>query len=377
MVTKLAMFEKEQPTVDIIKGYLDGVSEVEFTQAFEDYSEGFKFVCENKIPVVLFSVIPKKDASLKWIRKLCDQGIKVIALSEDFSVSNVIKILRSGAKDFVSKPVLKKEFLLTVKKCCKDNIKTIDKCQTISVFSNKGGVGKTAIATNLAFELAKLTREKVLLLDLNFPIGDVITFLDIKPIVGLSGVVSPKKTDTEVSLVDACRQYKNSTLYVLADPVDLDETKQLSIEQFNLLLKKLKEEFSFIIIDMGLNVDKFNINVLQQSNSVLLVTIVNLPLIRNCQRCLDLFKNLEFPESKIKVVLNRYLEDEITMDDIKSVLKKDVYWYVPNNYYTVMSSINKAIPLSEVNEHSNITESITKLASKLTDELFESLSKTI
>ena len=123
---------------------------------------------------------------------------------------------------------------------------------------------------------------------------------------------------------------------------------------------------------MGTSVYKLNMTILENSDIILLVTIVNLPLIRNCQRCLDLFENLEFPANKTKIIINRYLEnDEITVEDVEKALNKNVYWKVPNNYFTIMSSINKGIPVSEVNENSNITESFSQLASKLTDDLFE------
>ena len=76
---------------------------------------------------------------------------------------------------------------------------------------------------------------------------------------------------------------------------------------------------------MGTNVDKLNMSILEQSDIVLLVTVINLPLIRNCQRCLDLFENLEFPDSKIKIIINRYLEnDEITVEDVEKTLNKQV-----------------------------------------------------
>ena len=85
-----------------------------------------------------------------------------------------------------------------------------------------------------------------------------------------------------------------------------------------------------------------------------------------------MFDNLEFPKDKTKVVINRYLEnDEIAIEDVEKTLDKKVYWKIPNNYFTIMSSINKGIPVSEVNENSNITESFTGLASKITEDLFE------
>lgn len=369
MVAKLVIFEQEEQTVDIIKGYLSGLENIEVDNSFSDYSEGYRYVRENNIKLVLFSVSQAKDTCYRMIKKLFDIGVNVIAMSEDYTTSNIIQLLRCGAKDFVSKPVISKDLLVAIVKCTQEDVKVLKKSQIISVFSNKGGVGKTAVATNLAYEFARLTREKVVLVDLNLPIGDVTTFLDIKPIVDISEVVN----NTDKNLVfDACQRYKDSSLYVLAEPPYIEQSRNLSPAQIVKLFDYLREKFSYIVIDMGTNVDKLNMSILEQSDIVLLVTVVNLPLIRNCQRCLDLFENLEFPDSKIKIVINRYLEnDEITVEDVEKTLNKQVYWKIPNNYFTIMSSINKAIPVSEVNENSNITESFTMLASKMADDLFE------
>ena len=372
MSSKIVIFEKDAQTTEVIKGYLSSYENVDLEQTFSDYNKGYKFVRENKIPVVLFSMTEEKELCYKIIKKLFDIGVNVIALSEDYTTSNIIQLLRSGAKDFVSKPVLSKDLLVAIVKCTQEDVKVLKKSQIISVFSNKGGVGKTAIATNLAYEFARLSREKVALVDLNLPIGDVTTFLDIKPIIDISEIVNNNTTSEKNLVFEACQQYKDSTLYVLAEPPHIEQSRNLTPNQIVKLFNDLREKFSYIVVDMGTNVDKLNMSILEQSDIVLLVTVINLPLIRNCQRCLDLFSNLEFPEEKIKVIVNRYLEnDEITVEDVEKALNKQVYWKIPNNYFTIMSSINKAIPVSEVNENSNITESFTMLASKMTDDLFE------
>ena len=372
MTTKIVIFEQDQQTVDIIKGYLSGLENIELVKSFSDYSEGYRYVRENNIPVVLFSVTQNKELCHKMIKKLFEIGVHVIAISEDYTTSNIIQLLRFGAKDFVSKPVLSKDLLVAIVKCSQEDVKVLKKSQIISVYSNKGGVGKTAVATNLAYEFARLTREKVALVDLNLPIGDVTTFLDIKPIVDISEVVDNTNDNDKNLVYEACQQYKDSSLYVLAEPPYIKQSRELTPSQIKKLFNLLREKFSYIVIDMGTNVDKLNMSILEQSDIVLLVTVINLPLIRNCQRCLDLFENLEFPDSKIKIIINRYLEnDEITVEDVEKTLNKQVYWKLPNNYFTIMSSINKAIPVSEVNESSNITESFTMLASKMADDLFE------
>lgn len=372
MKSNIVIFEKEEQTKEVILGYLSDNENVQVDKVFSDYQDGIKYIRENTPKMVLFSMDSDKSTCLKMIKRISDFGINVIALSEDYTTSNIIQVLRSGARDFVSKPVIKKDLDIAIIKCSQDEVKTIKKSQIITVYSNKGGVGKTAIATNLGIELARLTREKVALVDLNLPMGDITTFLDLIPTIDISDIVNGAKDDVKSFMLDACRQYKNSGMFVLAEPPSMEQNRSLSTAQIVKLFDMLRETFSYVVVDMGTTVDKLNMSILENSDIVLLVTIVNLPLIRNCQRCIDLFEHLNFPQSKVKVLVNRYLEnDEITIEDVEKTLKKTVFWKVPNNYYTMMSSINKGIPVSEINEKSNITESFSGLAAKLTDEIFE------
>ena len=373
MNNKLVILEQELSTQEVLSGYLSEMPDVEIDKFFSDYTEGFKYIKATKPRVVICSVCEDKQFALKVIKKIADLGINVIAISEDYTTANIIQTLRSGAKDFVSKPILKKDLLVAIVKCSQEEVKVLKKSQIIAVYSNKGGVGKTAVATNLAVELARLTREKVALVDLNLPIGDITTFLDIKPTVDIADIINSASSEGSTFVLEACQRYKDTSLYVLAEPPYIEQTRSLTPSQIVKLFDYLRESFSYVVVDMGTNVDKLNMAILENSDIVLLVTVVNLPLIRNCQRCLDLFENLKFSSNKTKVIINRYLEnDEITVQDVEKALNKSVYWKIPNNYFTMMSSINKGIPVFEVNENSNISESYSELASKLTDDLFES-----
>lgn len=376
MENKIIIFEKENTTKDILLGYISERENVIVDKIFDDYNEGLKYSKNNHPDIVLFSMTDDKQTSFKFIKRLSDMGINVIALSEDYTTSNIIQTLRSGAKDFVSKPVLKKDLFIALTKCSQEDAKTLQKSQIIAVYSNKGGVGKTAIATNLAMELAKNTRDKVALVDLNLPIGDITTFLDVKPTVEISDIINEAQKRDRNFLIDACRRYKDTSLYILAEPPYIEQTRNITSSQVVKLFDMLRENFSYVVIDMGTNVDKLNMTILEKADEIALVTVVNLPLIRNCQRCMDLFENLEYPSSKIKVIVNRYLEnDEITIEDVEKTINRKVYWKIPNNYYTMMSSINKGIPVSEINENSNITESFSGLASKFLEDIFEASLK--
>jgi pilus assembly protein CpaE len=146
--------------------------------------------------------------------------------------------------------------------------------------------------------------------------------------------------------------------------------KEITAEQIAVLFGVLKKTFSYIIVDTSANFDGKTITALDQSDLILLITIVNLPAIRNCQRCLDLFERLGYEKDKTKIVLNRYLEnEEIKVEDVEDVLEQKIYWKIPNNYFTIMSAINKGIPVGQINPDSNIAQSYRELAAMLSDNI--------
>jgi Flp pilus assembly CpaE family ATPase len=62
--------------------------------------------------------------------------------------------------------------------------------------------------------------------------------------------------------------------------------------------------------------------------------------------------------------------DEITQDDVEKLLKKKVYWKIPNNYFAHMAAINKGVLLSELNPDSNVAQSYKELAMHVSDSVF-------
>ena len=198
-------------------------------------------------------------------------------------------------------------------------------------------------------------------------------FLDLNPGFDIAYIVKNLDNMDDSELIQSLSQYKNSTLYVVADPVNIEKSKEISSEQIEALIKRLKKIFSYIIIDVSTSIDAKSIKALDISDVILLIAIVNLPAIRNLQRCKNLFEKLGYSAEKIKLVLNRYMEnEEIKTSDIEDVVKQKVYWKIPNNYLTMMSAVNKGEPVSRINPDSNIAVNYKEFASKLCDYLITS-----
>ena len=359
------VISEDSHTVELLKLYLDEFGE-------------FSFLAVNELQksLIIVDISAYQEQGLNFISKIVAEfpECKAIALCDKPDVDLVIRAMRVGATDFLAIPVIKAEFLGVLAKLYNDltgGKQKKSKCRVITVYSNKGGVGKTSIATNLAYELAKITKENVALIDLNFQLGDVTTFLDLKPSFNISYMLQNLDKINEDFLLSTLERYKDTSLYVLADPPYFKQVDDVLTKNISKLFNILRETFSYVVVDTSSGFGSKEMSVLEYSDLVFFVTIINLPALRNCQRCLELFEKLGLEKDKIQILINRYMKkEELDADDVEEVLGKKLYWKIPNNYFTMMSAINKGIPVSEVNADSNVALSYKNLALMVSDSVF-------
>ena len=371
------IFSEDLSTSEVLKLLVSEFDNLELLEQTSDFSKIFEIlsnITDKSLFIVDLSV--KKQEKLDLMLKISQQcpNCKILALSDNPSVDLIIQIMRAGAKEFLTVPILKNEFFDAINKLISqlEEPKKINKCKIISVFSNKGGIGKTSLASNLALELSKITKENVALIDMNFQMGDITTFLDLKPSFNISYMLENIDKINETFLLSTLERYKNSSLYVLADPPYFKQADTIHPKQITKLFNTLKETFSYIIVDAEASFDGKNIAALDNSDMILLVSVANLPTLRNTQRCLELFDKLGYNKEKTKIVINRYMEnDEIKEDDIEKVLSKQIYWKIPNNYFAIMSAINKGVPVSIINSSTNVAQSYKDLAQHISDNLYK------
>ena len=371
------IISEQTNTVELFKRYINEFEKFSFLASTSDFVKAHKAVSElNGKCLVIVDASDYQELALNFVSKISSEykDCKVVVLSDKPDVNSVISAMRLGASDFLAIPVIKKEFFQVLDKLFNDITNLTpkkSKCRVISVYSNKGGVGKTSIATNLALELSKMTKENVALIDLNFQLGDVTTFLDLKPSFNISYMLQNVEKLNRDYLLSTLEKYKDTSLYVLADPPYFGIKDDVSSKNISKLFEILRDTFSYVVVDTAGGFDSKSMKALENSDLVFLATIVNLPALRNCQRCLELFEKLGFEDDKIQILVNRYMEnDEIKAEDIEDVLGKKLYWKIPNNYFTMMSAINKGVPVSEINSDSNVALSYKNLALMVSDDIY-------
>ncbi len=376
---KLSVYlsDKDSNTIQLLKMYLAELDYIEVIGEGESLISNYQDIINLEPSIIIADVSGNFNENYEIAEKIIAKlpSVKIIATASDYSTDIVIRAMRAGIREFLPKPLIKDNLLKSIDKF-KNQIQGSNdeenNSKVITVFSNKGGVGRTSLAVNLALELANITKEKVALVDLNMHLGDVTTFLDIKPSFDISYLIKKVDSADEEFMLSTLEQYQNTGMYILADPPYMEEAKKIQPVEVQKMIDKLRTVFPYIVIDTSSAFDNITVTALDNSDLILLVSTINVPSVRNCQRCLDAFDRLGYEEEKTKIIVNRYMEnDDIKIEDVEKALDKNIYWRVPNNYYTIMSAINKGQPVSEINNDSNIAKCYRELATDISDNIYK------
>lgn len=365
------ILDENQNSREILKSYIEELSLGMEIKLFNDYEYALQEIKSETVPPIVFiditNINNKTNELIDAIKLLTSQ---IVITSVDYSTDMIIKAMRMGAREFLPKPIIKEHLKRVFAIFLQQSESNSSISKIITIYSNKGGIGKTTIATNLAYELARSTKDKVALVDLNLQLGDVSTFLNLNPTFDVAYFINNIVEKNSSSFLEAFERYGDTSLYVLSDPNYIEQAEALTVQNVENLLNALKKHFSYIVVDMSSNIDANSLKILDKSDYILFTTIVNIPAIRNTQRCLNLFASRRYAKDKVKIVINRYMEnEEINIEDIESTLGEKIYWKIPNNYFSIMEAINKGVPIKEVNANSNISNNFSDFATKISDDI--------
>lgn len=363
---KIFIVDKDNITVSIVENYLREINYDFSLEKCGTLSEAKEKIDENVLNLFIVDASENVEQIGTEIDNLEDtfKNCKFIITAYDFKTDNIVRFLRKSKKDFITKPIIKTRFLEIVNEIVEKMTSEQDfsgQGKVISVFSNKGGLGKTTVAVNLGYELARRDRRsKVAIVDMNLFLGDVTTFLDITPPYDLSFLI--EKLDVTKDVVDLTTQYSDSNYYVIADSPYRDYSRNITKEDVVKMLNILRKKFKYIIIDNSSAITGKTKYILDLSDMILLITEANLPTLNNCKRCLDFFEHIGL-QKKTQIVLNRYSSfDECQKQDVADILQKDIFAVIPNDWQTSSSAINKGITIGETNPFSDVYYSFGELA---------------
>lgn len=232
--------------------------------------------------------------------------------------------------------------------------------KVITVFSSKGGCGKSFVASNLAIALASRTGEEVAMVDLDLQFGDLAIMLQLFPARTIyDAAQNLERLDSE-----AVRGYltpHRSKVFLLAAPLEPGLAETISADAVTKIVRLLKETFKWVVIDSPPSFTDHVLAALDESEECVLMTSMDVPSIKNMKLSLQTLNLLGFGRDRIRLILNRAdSKVGLTVQAVEKTLGTNVDVSIPSSR-DVSVSINRGTPLVVDNPKSPVVSSIFKL----------------
>ena len=285
------------------------------------------------------------------------------SVSADF----VIEVIRAGAVEFLRRPVQGADLASALEKLLRIRRPTQPSARPAritSVFSTKGGLGVTTVATNLAVCLAERAAGRTILIDLDTRQSDVATFLNLRPTYSVvDALENPDRLDA--SFLQGLVVRHASGLVVLPGPTRV-ERGQLVAEQVKVMLEIIRSHFDHVILDLRHDLDPGTIAALEASDTVLFLTSLTVSALRSGAAGLAAFRHLGLNPQRVKVVIMREgTGEDVTLKHAHETLGVPIHWRTPSDYPTVVSAINNGQPVVTASPRSKIARNLRELAGGL------------
>lgn len=344
-------------------------------------SEGLR-LAENLHPdIVLMDInMPDMDgirATELLALRSPDTTVIIMSVQEDPSYLRSAMI--AGARDYIIKPFTGDELAGTIHKVYeienrkrealgeKTEVPSIKEKsrmgQMISFFSTKGGVGKTTLATNLAVELSRSGKYRVLIIDLNLQFGDVSVFLNLSPKRSLADLA--QSGSLQFSEIQSYLLTHSSGIQVLAAPSRPEYADLVTTEQVAQILQEVKSHYDFIICDTVSRFEDISLLSLEMAGNIFLIVGMDVPALINAKLSLETLDSLHYLE-KTTVITNRSACDlGLKISDVEKALNSKIGFEIPSDGKVLVPALNQGIPFVLQHPQSKASEGVRTMAQSL------------
>jgi len=236
--------------------------------------------------------------------------------------------------------------------------------RVVTVFSPKGGTGKTVTATNLATACAKFEGRKTLLLDLDLQFGDAAIMLGLEPEKTIYDlVVAPGELDSEKLAGYTTRHA--SGLDILPAPLRPEDAELVTEAKLARLLEVARESYDVIVVDTSPFFHGPMLATLDRTDELLLVCGLDVPTLKNVRLSLQTLELLAFPQNRIRVVLNR-ANSKVGMKpgEVEGALEVKVRFELPSDG-KVPLAVNRGTPIVLADDKADFSRAMREMAKGL------------
>jgi pilus assembly protein CpaE len=216
--------------------------------------------------------------------------------------------------------------------------------KVVTIFSAKGGVGKTTLSTNLAAYVAS-TGAKTLLIDLDLMFGDVAISLQLTPPGTVMDIVAMGGHVDQQGIASVTATHSETGLDVLAAPHDPADAERVPSHAIAELLRIARGNYDYVFVDTPPAFTEHVLTAVDVSDLTVLIATLDIPAVKNLRIALHTLDALGAPKENRTIVLNRSdAKVGLSADDVEAALQYPIAASIPNSL-SVPNSVNRGVAL--------------------------------
>ena len=359
---------------DIIRGLLEGTDVKIVSETRGGISALDKI--ENIDPEMVIMTFDEHDTDVLNIAEriyMGRPGCIIIFLVDTLSTDVLQRAMSAGVRNVTLFPENGYDFsewLKTIHNNEKMRSQALEQTRSISwiskvitIFAAKGGIGKTTVAVNLAAKLAEQNK-KVALLDFDLEFGDVSVFLNLDVKDTLAELLM-EKTEFDIDTIRSYMNVHSSGVHVLCAPKSPEQSEGINANHIEKLMNTLRSYYDYVIIDTPASFNDITLTAIEGSALVIFMTGFDISILRNSKLSINLLDNLQQKE-KVRVLINRDMEGNITTNDVEKILGKPIWARIPSDYFLAVNALNKGLPFVISSPKSKMSLAFDEIAEKIT-----------
>jgi pilus assembly protein CpaE len=343
---------------------------------------------QSSTDVVIISLDSDQSKALMLIQQLASEmpDMPILAISARGDGQAILQALRSGAREFLTAPVILEELLKALKRLgprlngesmgASLNGAAKVESQVYAILGSRGGVGCTSLAVNLAASLAQNPVHSAVLIDLDLALGDADVALDMLADYTLADVAMNLER-IDMTFLRRSLSKHASGVALLPHPVQIEDAALVREDHLQRLVNLMRASYTHQIMDLSKSFSPIDIAALRLADVILVVAQLELTSLRNVVRMLLTLDNDETLSSKVRVILNRVGCEggDISVKKAEETIGRPIFWQIPNDPKAMMESRNQGVPLVTLAPKSKVQLSIAGLGMTLCGKEAESVPK--
>ncbi len=373
-IQRVAIVDPSDSTREPLRNLLLGIDTVWLEAECSRYEFFWDVVQQSNPDLAIVALDADPNRSQQLIQYLVSEvpQMPILAVSARTDGQFILQVLRSGAKEFLTQPLVLEDLLSAMQRVRKQSGTGSDpnlpgiggrESLVIAVAGTRGGVGTTSLAVNMGCSLAQEPNYNVALVDLDLALGDADVTLDLMPDYTLADVAM-NVDRLDMTFLRRSLSKHSTGLCLLPHPVQLDDVGMIQEEHLQRVIGLLRAAYSHVILDLSKSFLPTDFTAMKFADIILLVAQLELTSLRNVVRLMLSLSNVEGMSDKVRIVLNRVGADsqEITLKKAEETIGRPVFWQVPNDSKNMINSRNEGKPLVQYAPRSNLCKSIQSMA---------------